>query len=67
MNVAVNPGGPMTVSCDGSSAAIDPPAPAPSPDSSAGGAPDPGAVSALIAAQRRRAEAKPGEKADASV
>ena len=66
MKVVVNPDGSTTVSCDGSSVTINPPAPAPSPDSSAGGAPDLGAVSALIAARPRQAEAKPGEDADAS-
>jgi hypothetical protein len=64
MKVVVNPDGSTTVSCDGSSVTINPPAPA--PDASAGGASDPSVVSALIAARRRQTEANPSEAADAS-
>jgi hypothetical protein len=66
MKVVVNPDGSTSVSCDGSSVTINPPALAPARDASAGGVSDPGAVSALIAVRRRQAEAKPGEEADAS-
>ena len=65
MKVVVNPDGSTTVSCDGSTVTINPPAPAPTLEASAGGAPDPGAVSALIAARLRQGEGRPGEEADA--
>jgi hypothetical protein len=63
MKVVVNPDGSTTVSCDGSTVTINPPAP--TLEVSAGGASDPGAVSALVAVRRRQGERRPGEEADA--
>jgi len=62
MKAVVNPDGSTTVSCNGATVTINPPA----PEASAGGAADPGAVSALIAARRRQSEARPAEDAGSS-
>jgi hypothetical protein len=57
MKVVVNPDNSTTVSCNGSTVTITPPAPA-GGSTASGGVSDPGTVSALIATRRRLGEAR---------